>query len=93
LLDLGRGIVVPAARGQALAVGLLQLAELGRLRAVFVDREAIADQEYVNRLAQLEGDVIFELRVASAWGVGMPLRRLGAVAMTDDADHGVTLFD
>ena len=64
LLGRGRGVVIPAGRGQAPAVGLLQLPEFGRLGLVRVGREAVAGQEDVDRLAQLDGDVVFELRVA-----------------------------
>ena len=93
LLGRGRGVVVPAGRGQALAVGLLQLPELGGLGLVRVGREAVAGQEDVDRLAQLDGDVVFELRVAPPGRVGGPLPRFGPVAVPGDVDHGVARVD
>ena len=50
-------------------MGLLQLPELGWLGVVRVGREVVAGQEDVDRLAQLDGDVVFELRVAAPGSV------------------------
>ena len=93
LLERVGRVVVLAGRDQAVAVGLLQLPELGGLGLVRVGREAVAEQEDVDGLAQLDGDVVFELRVAPPGGVGGPVPRLGPVAVPDDVDHGVTRLD
>ena len=66
LLGRGRGVVVLAGRCQTLAMRRLQLAELWRFWLVRVGRELVAGQEDVNRLAQLDRDVVFELRIAAA---------------------------
>ena len=74
-------------------MGLLQLLELGGLGLVRVGREVGAGEEDIDRLAQLDGDVVFELGVAAPGGVGGPLGRLGPVAVAGDVDHGVARID
>ena len=58
-----------------------------------VSREIVAEQEDVDGLAQLEGDVVFELRVAPPGRVVGPFCWFGPVAVPSDVDHGVTRLD
>jgi len=58
-----------------------------------VGREAVAGQEDINGLAQLDGNVVFELRVAPPRVAVGPLLRLSAVALAGDVDHGVARAD
>ena len=90
LLGRGRGVVVLAGRGQALAMGHLQFAELWRFWLVRVGRELVAGEEDVDRPAQLDSDVVFELRVTAAGSVVGPVRWLGPIAVAGDVDHCIT---